>query len=737
MVPSAHPNGIRRPEEGLGILGPVLRFIRHGWLAWLLLAGAAGAPVEFREARASVAAGGDEALSKTIDGVDASALGWSLGPGNCLLARPPGVHPGAEPLKTQTAIFIPAAPVDARRFEFALYFLSGAADKAMAQFALFVTTDAEPMLNGRWERVQIERASATNCRLEQVSENQLWAVEKPIIAGDPVRDPVYHVTARWPGGSVTGFRLDAIPVVRPNENMLRMSWAADGDFVLTEFHVEALSETNTNIARGTRVTASHLLSGNMPPGNLTDGVPSTYAHPWQPDLGAAFHFEIDLGRVAELDHIALRGRGDNVALDRLSRVRLQLYQESPETGASANWQAVARADGTHPPNGGVDVLHAGSGRGEFRGRYLRISSDSPVPLSPQLAEVEVYEVRTLSLRSVAGDGSPLPVERPLRVPAGTRMLGMDLAIPSVTTREAPFRWRLAGYHDQWQNESSLQFNVACPAAGQYVFEAQTLHSDGVFDSSAFAIPVTVLSPFTQTPLFYTLALTSCLALGWLVMRQVSRRKIARMRAETALLKERGRIARDMHDDVGACLCRLSVLQETFARDYHFPAEARQDLQQLALTARQAVSSLHEVIWTIHPKHDQLDSLVDHLLDYADKYLAPLEIQCRVDAPESWPPVEIRSQVRRNLVLAFKEALQNIAKHANATEVRITMAVEDDALVVTIIDNGIGLAQSTDGTDGDGLDNMRNRLVEIHGSCRVSTGAQGGTEVTFRIPIHHR
>ncbi len=144
-----------------------------------------------------------------------------------------------------------------------------------------------------------------------------------------------------------------------------------------------------------------------------------------------------------------------------------------------------------------------------------------------------------------------------------------------------------------------------------------------------------------------------------------------------------------------------------------------------------------MIWTINPRHDQLESLADHLLDYADKYLAPLEIQCRVDAPESWPPVVIRSQVRRNLVLAFKEALQNIAKHANATEVRITMAVADRALVVTIIDNGIGLAQSIDGTGGDGLDNMRNRLVEIHGSCRISPGMQGGTEVTFRIPIHHR
>lgn len=81
------------------------------------------------------------------------------------------------------------------------------------------------------------------------------------------------------------------------------------------------------------------------------------------------------------------------------------------------------------------------------------------------------------------------------------MLAVDLAIPSVATREAPFRWRLVGYHDPWQNETSLQFNMACPTAGQYVFEAQTLHSDGVFDSTVFALPLTVPRPFTHTPLF--------------------------------------------------------------------------------------------------------------------------------------------------------------------------------------------------------------------------------------------
>lgn len=698
-----------------------------------LTAGGLAAPVEFRSVWATVAAGGDPALTQTIDGVEASAEGWSLGSSHARIAQEKGWSLGKDPLVKQAAIFIPTAPVDAKRFEISLYFLCGSVDKALAQFALFATTDARPQAAGKWEMLEIERFSATHTTLEQISANQLWAVEKPHALTAGVKDPIYHLTASWSGGPVTGFRLDAIPVARPNESGFRMSWSNSGDFVLTEFQVEALSETNTNIARRAGVKASHLLSGNQTPGVLTDGMLSTYAHPWQADLGSSFFFEIDLGQSRALDHLSLRGRGDNVALDRFSRVHVELYDREP-MGSQPVWAGVARADGSHPGNGEVEILCAARGQGTFHGRYLRISSNSPVPLSPQLAEVEVYETLIPQLHAAWGDGYELSGSLPLRVPPHTRRLTLELRMPASAALEAPFRWRLRGYHDEWQNERSLLIEMPCPTAGDYHLEAQARHSDGQYNAAILSLPLVVPAAFTQTWPFYALLAVTCLAVGAVFMRRHHRRKTARLLAESALTSERRRIARDMHDQVGAMLSQLSVLQDTFVLNYELPATAHDDLGQLSHTTRQAVQALNDVVWTVNPRHDNLESLADYLFRYADHYLTPVDIPCHLEAPATWPEVVIRAQVRHELVCAFKEALQNIVKHSKATAVEITLALHAEGFAVTVADNGVGLPSATQATGGDGLGNMRNRLATIGGKCDVRTRPQGGTEVRFLIPL---
>lgn len=698
-----------------------------------IMATATAAPIEFRSVSASVAAGGDAALRQTIDGVEASAQGWSLGAEHAQIAAEEGWSLGRDPLHKQSAIFIPNAPVDAKRFEISLYFLCGAMDEALAQFALFATTDAQPRVDGKWEMIDIERFSATQTTLEQISANQLWAVEKPPSFPAGMKDPIYHLTVAWTGGPVTGFRLDAIPVARSDESGWRMSWGKSGDFVLTEFQAEVLGETNTNIARGARVKASHLLTGNLSPSLLTDGMPSTYVHPWQTDLGLGFFFEIDLGKIAQLDHLGLRGRGDNVALDRFSRVHVDLY-DRPPVEIQPVWSALVRADGSYPGNGGVEVLHAASGQGTFRGRYLRISSDSPVPLSPQLAEVEAYEVVVPQLQAALGDGKQLAGNESLHVPPRIRHLTFDLRMPSSGAREAHFRWRLRGYQDDWQSERSLRIEMPCPPAGNYVLEAQARHSDGKYNTAIFSIPLTVAAVFTQTWPFYALLACSCLAVGVVGMRRHQRRKTTLLLAETALSHERSRIARDMHDQVGAMLSQLSVLQDTFARDHDLPAAARDDLGQLTLSTRQAVHALNDVVWTVNPRHDTLESLADYLIRYTDHYLSPVDIRCHLDAPATWPAVVIRAQVRHQLVCAFKEALQNIVKHAKATVVEITMEFHANEFAVTVVDNGIGLPPSPQTTSGDGLANMHNRLVEIQGGCVVRARSLGGTEVRFHISL---
>jgi signal transduction histidine kinase len=210
--------------------------------------------------------------------------------------------------------------------------------------------------------------------------------------------------------------------------------------------------------------------------------------------------------------------------------------------------------------------------------------------------------------------------------------------------------------------------------------------------------------------------------------------MARLEAKSALDEERARISRDMHDEVGAQLAQLAILQSMFAREHQLPAEARESMQQLAQTTRKAVASLDEVVWAVNPRNDTLPSLAAYLEQCATGYLEPVDIACRLDAPLEWPEIEVRAQVRHNLVLAFREALQNILKHSGATEVMLTLRLESTHFLIVLADNGRGLPSECGGAGKDGLANMAARLTAVGGTCAVQPRPIGGTEVKMRVPL---
>jgi signal transduction histidine kinase len=100
----------------------------------------------------------------------------------------------------------------------------------------------------------------------------------------------------------------------------------------------------------------------------------------------------------------------------------------------------------------------------------------------------------------------------------------------------------------------------------------------------------------------------------------------------------------------------------------------------------------------------------------------------------WPVIAVGAQKRHQLLLAFKEALQNIAKHAAATQVTLTLRHEPPNFVVRMEDNGRGLPAEFAGAGKDGFCNMQERLASVGGTCAVRSGAGGGTLVEMQIPL---
>ena len=211
-----------------------------------------------------------------------------------------------------------------------------------------------------------------------------------------------------------------------------------------------------------------------------------------------------------------------------------------------------------------------------------------------------------------------------------------------------------------------------------------------WDSSLLSVPITILQPFTQSALFFWLMAGATLALGGLIAWVGSQRHIAKLKTQAALSADRTRIARDIHDDLGSRLSRLAFLLKMLRGDGSLTEPARADVQQITEAAGEALESLDEVVWTVNPVNDNLDSLRRHLCNHASRYLSPLGIACRIECARFWPEAELSADIRHQVTMAFKEALQNVVKHSGATEVILRLALENDSIRIEIIDNGCDL-----------------------------------------------
>jgi signal transduction histidine kinase len=225
-----------------------------------------------------------------------------------------------------------------------------------------------------------------------------------------------------------------------------------------------------------------------------------------------------------------------------------------------------------------------------------------------------------------------------------------------------------------------------------------------------------------------------------VVRHLSTQKLHRqlqaLKQREALEKERSRIARDLHDQLGANLTQVALLGEMAETDKNSPAEIESHAQQISQTARETTRSLDEIVWAVNPSNDTLDGLINYTCKYAQEYLALAGLRYRAEVPAQLPAIPIPPEVRHNVFLAFKEAIHNVVKHAQASEVWIRLRLQSGNFVLTIEDNGRGLdeldAQATQARNG--LRNMRKRMEDIGGQFEAGAASERGTMVRLTVPV---
>lgn len=199
-------------------------------------------------------------------------------------------------------------------------------------------------------------------------------------------------------------------------------------------------------------------------------------------------------------------------------------------------------------------------------------------------------------------------------------------------------------------------------------------------------------------------------------------------------EERARIARDLHDDLGAALTQIRFLSAMESRDEAVPEGTRGRLRRVTEKSHQLVTSLDEIVWAINPANDSLPNLVNYLSHTAEELFAPTPIRCRLEVDKVLPAVPVSSEVRHHIYLTVREASNNIAKHSGATEVWLRFHWKESALEISIQDNGRGFSEAPEAPTGQGLRNMRRRVEKIGGQFFCESKAGAGTLFRLVLPL---
>jgi len=204
-----------------------------------------------------------------------------------------------------------------------------------------------------------------------------------------------------------------------------------------------------------------------------------------------------------------------------------------------------------------------------------------------------------------------------------------------------------------------------------------------------------------------------------------------------LQKERARIAREIHDDIGARMTQLVLDGEEAQGELSDAASMQLRLDHICEEARGLLATMDEILWAVNPRRDTLRDFAAYVCKYAQKFLKPTKIQCLLEVEPAISAAAFSLPLRRSLFMAIKEALNNAVKYSEATEVRLKIQWQNQRLVVAVADNGKGFDPATAKPDRNGLTNMTQRMSEVGGGCLVTSQPGKGCRVEFSIPLKQR
>jgi signal transduction histidine kinase len=278
--------------------------------------------------------------------------------------------------------------------------------------------------------------------------------------------------------------------------------------------------------------------------------------------------------------------------------------------------------------------------------------------------------------------------------------------------------------------------------GHYSFRVAEARSNGELTGREFLLPIEVVPPLAERPQFWAAIAGAAAILGTIFGRAVQRRRMRQRLAEIERLnfleRERARIARDLHDDIGAGLTEIAMSSDLARRELEhsqFP-ETRRRIDRICQSAIELTRSVDEIVWAVNPANDRLPHFVNYLTQSTEEFLDATGLRVRFDVPPTLPDMELSGKTRHLIFMAAREALNNTVKHAHASLIRLEVGFSEKTLRIIIEDDGRGFATGQHLAPGthQGMEGMRRRLEEIGGKFTITSRPGGGTRAEFVVPL---
>ncbi len=291
-----------------------------------------------------------------------------------------------------------------------------------------------------------------------------------------------------------------------------------------------------------------------------------------------------------------------------------------------------------------------------------------------------------------------------------------------------YQYKLEGAGEEWSPLSVQRtVNFANLASGSYRFLVQAVNADGMASERAAFFSFTILPPIWRRQWFLMIV---AVVIGGIVYA-LYRYRVARL---IEMERIRTRIATDLHDDIGANLSLIAMASEV-ARGWS-PEGNQQMSETLSLissTSRELVDSMGDIIWAINPDRDHVSDLVKRMRRFASDVFSACHIAFRFEVPVDDREIRLGAETRREVLLIFKETVNNIAKHSECAQVDIEFQDRGEWLVLQVKDDGKGF-DTTQSSDGNGLVSMSRRAECLGGTLEVVSYSGEGTMVTLKTPL---